>query len=202
MGSRGRSAYAGGLVRRLATAGLAALALLLAACGGDDAGTSTDTSKATKAPDQPGGREPIPQAEFVKRADAICADARREAEQLSERIATERPPDANSGAAVLAKTLVEPGLEIRERQAARLRSLPPPVDAGTAYETFVGLFDVMNELLRERLAIGLEGGIAEAQDLEALIFPLGDEQRLAARELGLKNCDLDQAAIILEPPQP
>ena len=114
----------------------------------------------------------------------------------------QRRPTRPSGAAVLAKVLIRPGLEIRERQARLLRALPPPEDGGSAYRTFIGLFDVTNELLRRRLEVGLAGGVAEAQDLELLIVSAGDEQRAAAAELGLRSCATDLTEIIIPPAKP
>ena len=59
-----------------------------------------------------------------------------------------------------------------------------------------------NELLRQRLEVGLAGGVAEAQDLEQLIVEAGDEQRAAAAELGLRSCATDLTEIIIPPAKP
>lgn len=200
-----RAAVRRSSLRRVAGAGGVLLVLLaLGGCSGDQGG-----GEVTAAPPAPAGAdaeqagaEPIPAAQFARRAEGICDDTIRQAERLRDDASAAVIEGATSGPEVLAKAVVRPGLRIRERQARLLRSLPPPAGAGSAYRSFIGLFDVTNELLRQRLQVGLAGGVAEAQDLERLIVEVGDEQRAAAEELGLKSCATDLTEIIIPPATP
>lgn len=189
--------------RRMLGAGAALVAVLaLGGCGGGDGGADSveGADPATDPAGSPAPTESQPAARFARRADAICDETILSAQRLRERIASRPAPEATSGAAIVAKTVVRPGLAILERQASDLRSLAPPENAAAAYRVFVGLADVINGLLRERLAIGLAGGVAEAQDLERLIVEVGAEQRAAAAELGLSSCATDLSEIILPRP--
>ena len=67
---------------------------------------------------------------------------------------------------------------------------------------FLELFDPLEALTRERLRVGREGNLQEAQRLEELMRGLADEQQAAAEQAGLEVCAVDfaGAAFALDSP--
>lgn len=186
--------------RRAAASALAALAALAIAGCSDDGSPGASDPQPDPAVD--GSVETIPPRQFERRANAICREAARETERFAATLPERDVPEGLSGPATFAKLVIEPGLEIRARQAQRMRRLPPPEGNVEAYATYVGLFDVTDELLRQRLEIGLDDSIEDAEEIENLIIEVGEEQRAAAAELGADDCAVDLTEIIVPRPAP
>ena len=170
--------------------------LLLGGCGGGEepsgtGGPAGSSEAGTKS-------EPLDPA-IAKLANEICRRTAEEVEDLQADIAAGRTKTDLAGPQALAEILVEPGLEIRSRQAEALRAIAPPAGESELFDTYLATFDVTDELLRQRLEIGRQGGIVEAQELELLIVDVGEEQREAAAALGLDDCAVDFTEILLPP---
>lgn len=125
----------------------------------------------------------------MKRAEAVCKLSVRETEALRENLPrvfsnSSSPQEAITNGIVLA------GLKIISSESARLRNLDPR-PSSPALETFLGLFEPIVELGRQRLQVGREGNAGRAHDLELMIVSLGDEQSAAARRFGLRTCSID-----------
>jgi 4-amino-4-deoxy-L-arabinose transferase-like glycosyltransferase len=195
-------------VRRRRAAARAALAagavlgaLMLAGCGGDDPDGGPTAPSATRA-EEPRDAVAPGKAGYIRRADAICAEAIAETRAFRKRLGSVPPPPAPSAVAQFTEALVAPGIPILERQARRLRALPRPADDAETLEAYLGLFDVTSALLRERLRVGREGNLTVGLELEDRIFAIGDEQLELAREYGFETCSTDLGRVLLPPSQP
>ncbi len=171
--------------RRLATAAAAAALLTLGAgCGGsaDPATTASDRAEPVAGS--------ISRDAYVRRADSICRKAIDDARALVAG-GFETGDSGSGGLALTTKTLVAPGIAIRARQATRIRALPRPAGDSAALDTFVGLFDPIDELSRQRLRAGLAGDMNESLHLERLLGMLALEQQRSARRYGFDDCSTD-----------
>lgn len=157
-----------------------ALAALAVGCGGDgDSGQGQALEPADPA--------------YAKRADAICAQALVETRRLGE-AASRSTAGGSDPLTLTTERLIKPGIVIRERLANRLRALPDPQRGAASVTAFLELFDPLEALTRERLRVGREGDLGEAQRLEGLMRGLADEQQAAAQQAGLEACAVDFAA--------
>jgi hypothetical protein len=162
---------------------LAALALALAVfafgCGSEGGGADS-------------GQEALGPADqaYADRADAICARALTETRRLAREFshATEVAPDP---LALTTEGLVKPGIAIRERLASRLRALAKPQQGEASVTAYIELFDPLEALSQQRLQVGREGDLDEAQRFEKLMRDLAIEQQDAARKAGLHTCATD-----------
>jgi hypothetical protein len=170
--------------RHLRCRSLGAVATVLAAlavgCGSDGDGPRRQVL------------EPADSA-YAARADAICAQALAETRRLGK-AASRSTVGGSDPLTLTTERLIEPGLAIREQLANRLRALPDPQRGAAAVTAFVELFDPLEALTRERLRVGREGNLEEAQRLEELMRGLADEQQAAAQQAGLETCAADFAA--------
>jgi 4-amino-4-deoxy-L-arabinose transferase-like glycosyltransferase len=190
---RGRS-------RARATAALTALLaiVLLGGCGGDDSTPAASTTSTAQVPPPTKAEE----KQFYDDAEAICTKTIAQTEKLRRRI-TSGGIDTTLGPDVaITRGIVKPGLRILEHQAAQMRAIALSAGQNEAVDTYVGLFDVINELLRRRIDLGLQGATADAQNLELLIADVGDEQRAAAATLGFDKCATDFLEVLLPPDAP
>lgn len=85
---------------------------------------------------------------------------------------------------------MRPGAEILSREADSLRNIEPQ-PTSRSLEVFLGLFDPILELARQRLQAGTSGDPEQARRLELMIASLEDEQSAAARQLGLDACSVE-----------
>jgi hypothetical protein len=191
-----RRGKAGGRSGRLTSAAAMAMAsmLLLGGCGGDE--PRGDDPGAAGGPAKTA--EPLDPA-IARKADAICRRTAVEVAELQKALAAGEVSTPLTGPQAIAEVLIEPGLEIRARQAAALRRIAPPPGESLLFESYLATFDVTDELLRQRLAIGRQGGVVEGQEQEALIVEVGEEQMETAAELGLEQCAVDFTDILAPP---
>ncbi len=174
-------------IRRLAVAaGVLIAVAAIGGCGDGDGSASTPASGS--APVESPGADPEAKAAYIERADRICAQALADAEDL---VGSGDLPMASADALELTtKGLIAPGIEIRARQSERLRALEIPGDDENL-DRFLGLFDSIEELSRQRLRAGLAGDADESQDLERLLGTLAAEQQEAAKAYGFDDCSKD-----------
>lgn len=85
---------------------------------------------------------------------------------------------------------MDPGLQILIRESAQLRALRPSPQSATL-ETYLGLFDPIIELSRQRAEIDVRSSSNQVRSLELMIAELGQEQTKAARRFGLQKCALN-----------
>jgi 4-amino-4-deoxy-L-arabinose transferase-like glycosyltransferase len=182
-----RARRATGSIIPVAIAGALAL-LALGGCNGGDSDEPAST--------RPEGETSGPAKEqYIARADAICRDALRETRRLGRRFAASGAGSASDLLTLTTEGLVAPGIEIRERQAERLRQVERPADLSEpdaeALDVYLDLFGPIGELSRQRLRAGRRGDLEEARRLEPLMVELANEQRQAADRFGLRACDAD-----------
>lgn len=150
-------------VRRRPLAGLAVVvgaAALIAGCGGGSDSPSAD--------------------EFRERADAICADANREIDELTE------PTSADTDEVL---PFLTSGLTIQQSQIDELRDLEPPSDLEGTWNEAIDLLEQRQALIQEaadRIAAGESAAQVLGDDAE--IERLQEESRQKARDLGLTVC--------------
>lgn len=129
---------------------------------------------------------PTAHPRYFKQAEAICAQGIRETRlvgaKLPARIGQAPTPEAGVDTG-----LVKPGIAILDREATSLRRLEPR-PGSSQLEIFLGLYDPIIALARERLRAGLAHERQRARSLELLIASLGDEQSAAARAFGFRAC--------------
>lgn len=143
-------------MRRLLPLGL--LTVLLAACGG-------------------GGGKPLSHEEFVKQANAICAD-------YNNRIVALGTPQSLGDLAAFAQK----GRTISEDEVGRFAKLkPPPKDAAGA-AAFVAAGRTVIDDLGKLEAAAKKGSVSAVQQLAATAQTNADKARLVAQRLGLAEC--------------
>jgi hypothetical protein len=163
--------------RRLGATAMILVALALSACGG-----SQDTQTVAKA---------SPAA--LAKANAICRDFREEAEQLGKG-ALANPP--NSTLELTTERLVKPSIPLLESAARRMQALEPAAHS-PLFDLYADLFDPAIVLAQQRLAAGRAGDATESKRLEDALNSIGEEQRRAARIVGLPTCDVDYQNVLL-----
>lgn len=154
--------------------------LLAAGCGGG--GGESDANLGG-----PGQSEALP-AEIASRADSNCRDFLLEARRIGRKAFGDAPPTTILELAT--ERLVKPSIPVLEGMAKRQQGLEPEADS-SSFNLYAELFDPIVAIARERLAAGRAGDAAKAKRLEELLTNLGLEQRQAAREAGLADCDID-----------
>ncbi|HEV7615373.1 MAG TPA: hypothetical protein VGO36_04000 [Solirubrobacterales bacterium] len=85
--------------------------------------------------------------------------------------------------------VVGPGIAILSAEAAGLRKLGPP-PASPAFEIYLGLFDPIIELARQRFQAGTTDP-EQARRLELMVASLNAEQSAAAKRFGLRACGIE-----------
>jgi hypothetical protein len=153
------------------------VALALSACGG-----SQDTQTVAKA-------SPV----VLAKANAICRDFREEAEQLGKG-ALANPP--SSTLELTTERLVKPSIPLLESAARRMQALEPAAHS-PLFDLYADLFDPAIVLAQQRLAAGRAGDATESKRLEDALSSIGEEQRRAARIVGLPSCDVDYQNVLL-----
>lgn len=136
-------------------------------------------------------RQPASPAErdrYSERAEAICRDGLRETRVLGRGL-PKVLASSDSPQKGITNGLVRPGTEILSREATKLRNLEP-VPNSRALEVYLGLFEPIVELARQRLEAGV-GDPEQARKLELMITSLEDEQSAAARQFGLEACAVE-----------
>jgi hypothetical protein len=178
----------------LPAAGLAMLlavlatALAFSGCGANESESSSTTVTAP-APAARSAAPGLAEAVYVRRAEAICRRGVARTQALGRRLPeiVSRAPSPQQG---ITSGVVGAGIAILGEEAAALRSLGPP-PASPALETYLGLFDPILELARQRLQAGNVGDSERARRLELMISSLGQEQSAAAKRFGLRACSIE-----------
>jgi hypothetical protein len=140
---------------------LIAAASALGACGGDD-------------------EEPLSRADFVRQADAICADAEKRTDALPE----------PQSAADLKKT-IDQARPIVEEEVDKLKDLGDraPDDVKEDFDRALVLLDDQLEVLDEFQAAGTDQAKLQAASEKG--DKLSKEADGIARRIGLKECGAD-----------
>ncbi len=164
--------------RRLTVVAALVAALALSACGGDsdDAATVRQASPAVLA-----------------KANAICREFRREAEELGKG-ALANPP--SSTLELTTDRLIRPSIPLLESAARRMQALEASAHS-PLFDLYADLFDPAIVLAQKRLQAGRAADAEESKRLEEALSNLAEEQRRAARLVGLPNCDVDFQNVLL-----
>ncbi len=160
-------------------------ALVLAGCGGGD-------SDEPAAPEQ---RVPTSESDpgYASEANAICRKAVQETRELGQELLA-TGGSSSEAIELTTEDLIAPGIEIRERQAERLRRLDPPADPDPFLVVYLDIFEPLGELSQQRLEAGRAQSYAKVSQLEDLMLDLANEQTRAARRAGLDDCAVDFVA--------
>jgi hypothetical protein len=160
-------------------------AIVLAGCGS----SSTETTAAPSIPAGRGMASSPERAAYVQDAEAICRRSVARTRALGSRLPqiVSSAPSPQQG---ITNGLVGPGIAILSQEAASLRNLDP-APASPALATYLGLFDPILALARQRLQAGRAGDPEGAHRLELLIAGLSEEQSAAARRFGLRTCSIE-----------
>jgi len=164
-----------------------ALALAVAGCGGGDDETTTvaPTAQREEAPQK---QDPSSSSAYVKRAEAVCTDMVAAAKRrgLAFRNQEEFPSDPLK----LTTSLISPAIPILMSSAKRLRALEDE-SADPDFEAYVGVYDPILALLRQRVEAGEDGDRERAQDLDSQLLDMVALQRQLAKAAELDACDVD-----------
>jgi 4-amino-4-deoxy-L-arabinose transferase-like glycosyltransferase len=168
-------------------------AIAIGGCGDGDDGPDEVPQGATSAPAERSSSDAPTKARYITRADAICREALRETRRVGRRF------DAGGGISgatgdpqlYFTETVVIPGLEIRERQAERIRRLEPPAETSEDLDVFLGLFDTLEELSRQRIRASRKGDVEEMSRIDELLNDRAAEQIQVARRFGFEDCAAD-----------
>jgi hypothetical protein len=174
-----------GLSRGRSLLSVLAVAVILGGCGSSDSG-ETEAATETTSSTSRNAHSGVDPARYSKRAEGICARGVRETHTLGRRLAEVVSNSATPEAAIT-NGVVKPGIEILEREGNSLRSLGQPPDSRT-WQVFVGLYDPIVELARQRLQATAAGEPERARGIEQMIGRLEGERSAAARQLGLDSC--------------
>jgi hypothetical protein len=161
------------------------VATVLTGCGDSERG-SAPTADSTKSGAHSFAAG-VDDGRYVGQAEAVCSRGLEEIGALGRRL-----PRALSHSSAaqdpITSALIEPGLEILRREASRLRKLGP-APGSRALRIYLGLFDPILELARQRLYVGTTEP-EHARNLELMIASLSDEQSAAAKRFGLAACSV------------
>lgn len=163
------------LARRRSLAGLVAIAAtaLIAGCGG--------------------GSDSLSAEDFRTQADAICADANRELDALTEPTSAEQ-----------FLPYIQAALPIQRAQLDRLKALDPPDDLQSDFDTGVTAIQEQIDAI-DGAATRIEGGedaTAVVTDVTPTIESLNEKSDAAARSLGLTVCGSDSDTTATTPTTP
>lgn len=158
--------------------------IFLCSCGGgtnaDQSQPPVETGKASTGKAADSGATRV----FAKQAEGVCRQSLERTRALARKL-----PHIFSGSSfpqeAVTSGLVQPGVAILSSEAARMRTLGRP--PSSALQTYVGLFEPIVELGRQRLDVEA-GEVAREHRLEQLIAGLENTQSAIARRSGLKAC--------------
>lgn len=140
---------------------VAALVMMVTACGGDDSGDGETPAK----------------AEWIASADAICADMFEELDRIPE-------PQTPAESYELAGRTIE----IQREALAELRALTPPRGDETAVEEILDAHEALIDWGEEMLEALEAGDQEETFELHADAERLADEADRLAGSYGLREC--------------
>lgn len=175
---------------RLVLGALGAVALATAGCGSSGGGSaapaphaSTAAAPAAKAA-KPSGADAAAKAAYVRRADAVCRDARRIGQaanaQVSHAFAAHKPAQA--------ATAIDRFVPAFKRQITRLEALPRPKADAAPLHTMMEVLDAQVATLQG------EAQALRANDTQALQSITTSQQRAAqlaemlGKQYGFKVC--------------
>jgi hypothetical protein len=164
---------------------LLATALIAAGCG-SSGGAETSASG---PPAEGGGGSETASTTYLRSVESACRRSVAEIAALAKGLPRVFENSANGNAAVNTG-IVREGVRILSSEAARIRAAGPAPTA-PPLATFVGLFDPIVELARQRYASGSEEDVDRSHELELIISGLSAEQAAAAGEAGLRPCAVD-----------
>lgn len=124
-----------------------------------------------------GGGDRLTAEEFVQQADAICADANQQIDELGE-------PQSMEELATMAAEAVS----ISEQSVAALQELVPPEEFQERFDRALELLDQQLELARQLQTAAENGDEAQVQSIADEGEPLDAEADDIAEELGLTEC--------------
>lgn len=167
---------------------LTLVALALAGCGGGDDAT---TAPADRAPAKPPEQQPtVPSNDaYIEQAEAICADMVAEAGRLGAAL-RKREEFPGDPLKLTTRHLIAPAIPVVAASAKRLRALEDE-STDPDFAAYVGVYDPILALLRQRVEAGEGGERERAKDLEAQIVNLAVLQQRLALAAGLDDCDVD-----------
>jgi len=124
----------------------------------------------------------------IGRADANCRYFLRETKRIGRRALAD--PSSGFSLEMTTERLVKPSIPLLEHVADRQQALAS--SAGDPhFDLYAELFEPVIAIAYERLGAGRAGDPVRSKSLEELLANVGLEQRQAARDAGLRDCDID-----------
>lgn len=154
--------------------------LLVTGCGGGESGSDHEQAQEATQSELP--------ASVAARANANCRVFLRETERIGRDAFKGVPPTTILELAT--ERLVKPSIPLLEQMGDRQQSLESRAN-DPAFDLYANLYDPIVAIARERLKAGQAADPIRSKNLEKLLTNLGLEQRQAAREAGLRDCNLD-----------
>jgi len=155
-------------------AGVAAMAIAIAGCGGDDDTTDTGATGASGA-----SGTALTQEEFVSQANAICADANSQVEAL------QAPGNDIQSAGDYASQVVDISAPLIEQMAA----LVPPADLQAQFDDYVQSVRDQSDLAQQLADAADAGDTQQAQSIAQQLQAADNDPQ--AKALGLTECAKD-----------
>jgi hypothetical protein len=141
-----------------------------------------------------GGPTAGPPRAVVATADTNCRYLKRETKRIGRgALAGYTPANALQ---ITTEHLVKPSIALLERVGKRQQALKSKAN-DPWFDLYANLFDPIVVTAQERLRAGRANDYGHSRDLEELLTSLGLEQKNAARQAGLEDCDVDFQHILL-----
>jgi hypothetical protein len=157
------------------------LVLVIPGCGGGE------DSGATEAESE------VPPA-VVARANATCRHFVREIKQIGTGALARGPETTNLE--LTTENLVKPSIPLLERVGKQQQALQKAAH-NPWFDLYAELFDPIVALAKQRQRSGEADDFYRSRDLEELLTNLGLEQMEAARNAGVRDCNVDFQNVLL-----
>jgi hypothetical protein len=161
--------------------------VLATGCGGGETGPAGEGHGGGV---RPGKLPPT----VLARADANCRYFLRETKQIGRRALAD--PSSTVILELTTERLVKPSIPLLEHVADRQQALESMAH-DPRFDLYANLFDPIIAIAYERLGAGRVGDPVRSKNLEELLTNIGLEQRQAARDAGLRDCDIDFQHVLL-----
>jgi hypothetical protein len=175
-------------MRKAFALAVVALALAPAGCGGGGEATTQATPTVQGEGPPSAQTESSSESAYVKRAEAVCADMVAEAKRLGR--ALQEREEFPSDPLKTTTQLIAPAIPLLTASSRRLRALVDE-SGNPDFEAYVGIYDPILALLRQRVEAGEAGDRERANDLETQLLDMIALQRQLAIAAGLAECDVD-----------
>jgi|RhiMethySRZTD1v2_1073278.scaffolds.fasta_scaffold376443_3 hypothetical protein len=165
---------------------LAAFALSIAACGGDDddgGGSGADEGSAMTTE----GSQALSKQEFIEQGDEICREGNEEFERINEEL------DAISGGSASeqfaqAESILREGADLIDARIDDFRALDPPPEDAEVIDQYLDGVEDQRALLEQMADAAAAEDEQELQDVSERLDQVAAERRGIAQGYGFEDC--------------